>query len=113
MKWTRITAAENIPLRQGRQVTVGGRSLAIFNLGGEFRAVESHCPHKGGPLADGIVSGADVICPLHNWRVSLANGEVCRPADQAGCVATFPVKVVSGEVVVLLPAPEQEREKVA
>jgi nitrite reductase (NADH) small subunit len=70
MKWIRVTQADNIPVRQGRSVKLGSYELAIFNLGGGFRAVESRCPHRGGPLADGIVAGDDIICPLHNWRLS-------------------------------------------
>ena len=108
MKWVRVTHIENIPMRQGRAVTLGGQELAIFNLGGGFRVVENRCPHRGGPLADGIVAGEDVICPLHNWRISLDSGEVCQPRDQQHCLKTFPAKVVNGEVLVLLPGAERE-----
>ena len=89
MKWMQVTPVQNIPVRQGRVVRFGSIELAIFNLGGAFRAVESRCPHKQGPLADGIVAGDDVICPLHNWRVSLDSGFVKKPEDQAeSCVRT-------------------------
>ena len=54
MKWMQVTPVQNIPVRQGRVVRFGSIELAIFNLGGAFRAVESRCPHKQGPLADGI-----------------------------------------------------------
>ena len=86
MKWIRITNVENIPVRQGRAVKLGGRELAIFNLGGGFRTMENRCPHRGGPLADGIVAGEDVICPLHNWRLSLDSGSVCQPKDRSECL---------------------------
>ncbi len=59
--WVSLTAIENIPVREGRSVQVGGRKLAIFNLGNRFLAVENRCPHRGGPLADGIVSGSTVV----------------------------------------------------
>jgi nitrite reductase (NADH) small subunit len=108
MKWVRVTRIENIPLRQGRSVKLGGLELAIFNLGGGVRVVENRCPHRGGPLADGIVAGEDVICPLHNWRISLDSGGVCQPQDQQHCLKTFAAKVVNGEVLVLLPGNEQE-----
>ena len=107
MKWIRVTQAENIPVRQGRSVKLGSYELAIFNLGGGFRAVASRCPHRGGPLADGIVAGDDVICPLHNWRLSLDSGRVRQPESEA-CVRTFEAKVVEGIVMVLLPAEHQE-----
>lgn len=108
MKWIRITNVENIPVRQGRAVRIGGRELAIFNLGGGFRTMENRCPHRGGPLADGIVAGEDVICPLHNWRLSLDSGSVCQPKDRTECLETYPTKVVNGEVLVLLASIEQE-----
>ena len=101
MSWIRITAAENIPPREGRAVQLGDLSLAIFNTGERFLAVENRCPHGGGPLADGIVGGATVTCPLHNWRVCLESGEVSKPCS-AGVpqVRTFPVDVVDGIVMI-------------
>ncbi len=103
MKWIRVTHIENIPLRQGRSVQLGPYVIAIFNLGGAFRAVENRCPHRQGPLADGIVAGSDVVCPLHNWRVSLDTGEVS-PKSGAGCVRTFETQVVDNVVMVSLPS---------
>jgi nitrite reductase (NADH) small subunit len=105
MTWLRITEIENIPLREGRSVTLGDREIAIFNLGTGFVAMENRCPHKGGPLADGIVSATGetltVTCPLHNWRVALESGQVVRPAGEDGiCVRTFPVKVENGIIEV-------------
>src|SRR4051794_13337240 len=79
MSWIRITDASNIPVREGRAVQLGELSLAIFNTGEGFLAVENRCPHGGGPLADGIVGGSTVTCPLHNWRICLESGEVTRP----------------------------------
>src|SRR5690348_6307114 len=75
-KWVRITRCENIPLREGRAVRVGNRDIAVFNLGGRFLAVENRCPHQAGPLADGIISGNTVVCPLHAWKVDLECGAV-------------------------------------
>ena len=101
MNWVRITAAENIPLREGRAVQVGSLHLAIFNTGDRFLAVENRCPHGGGPLADGIVGGSTVTCPLHNWRVCLESGAVERPCESgAPAVTTFPIEVVDGIVMI-------------
>jgi len=100
MSWIRITAASNIPPREGRTVQVGALSLAIFNTGGRFLAVENRCPHGGGPLADGIVGGATVTCPLHNWRICLESGRVTNPcASGAAEVRTFSLQVVDGIVM--------------
>ena len=100
MKWIRITEAENIPPREGRALELGERSLAVFNLGDRFVAIENRCPHSGGPLADGIVGGTTVTCPMHNWRVCLDSGEVTKPCE-AGVpgVQTFPVKVEHGVIL--------------
>ena len=68
-QWVKATACDNIPLREGRAVTFGGRELAIFNMGDRFLATDNQCPHKGGPLCDGIVTGDSVVCPLHAWKV--------------------------------------------
>ena len=104
MRWIRITNQENIPLREGRAVKVGDAEIAIFNLGGKFLAIDNRCPHQGGPLADGIVSGDSVVCPLHQWKICLSSGDVVRPQDQQACVRSFPVEVVDGVVVVQIPS---------
>ena len=103
-RWIRVTATDSIPLREGRAVTLGGREIAIFNLGDRFLAVDNRCPHQGGPLADGIVAGGTVVCPLHAWKVRLDTGTVDRPAAAEACVRTFATRVEDGIVMVQLPA---------
>ena len=100
-KWTRVTRVENIPPREGRAVTIGATEIAIFNLDGRFLTIENACPHKGGPLCDGIVSGAIVVCPLHGRRFDLESGMAVRASEPA-CVATFPTRVEDGVVLVAL-----------
>ncbi len=97
MNWIQITPVENLPLREGRTLSLGDRTLAVFNLGDRYVAIDNRCPHMGGPLADGIVGGTTVTCPLHNWRVCLESGAVTKPCD-AGVpqVKTYPVKVENG-----------------
>ena len=110
--WVRVGTCDQIPPRQGRSVSIGDRELAIFNLGpstelgagDRFLAVDNQCPHKAGPLADGIVSGTSVVCPLHTWKINLVDGCVQRPqagADQ--CVATYAVRVDDGVIAVSVP----------
>ena len=96
--WLRITACDNIPLREGRAVELGDRHVAIVNLGDRVLAIDSRCPHKGGPLADGIVTGAAVVCPLHAWKVSLETGAVVRPAEAGACVRTYRTRVEDGVI---------------
>lgn len=111
--WIWITEVENVPPREGRAVTVAGRELAIFNLGDRFVAVDNKCPHKGGPLADGIVSGDTVVCPLHGWRIDLTCGGVERPANVTQCVEKYPTLVDNGVIVVGLPASSKEAGEAA
>ena len=107
-RWIRVTARDTIPPREGRAVLVGGRELAIFNLGDRFLTVENRCPHRGGPLCDGIVAGPAVVCPLHAWRVSLETGAVERPSGATACVRTYATRV-EGEIVwVEVPASTTE-----
>ncbi|HKV63672.1 MAG TPA: nitrite reductase small subunit NirD [Candidatus Acidoferrum sp.] len=109
-KWIRITSLQNIPLREGRAVCVSGREIAIFNLGDRLLAVDGRCPHKGGPLAEGIVTGDSVVCPLHAWKISLQTGNVTKPEGQPGCVATFRTRIESGVVLVEVPEPAVESQ---
>lgn len=102
-KWIRITSAQNIPLREGRSVYIAEREIAIFNLGDRFLAVDGRCPHKGGPLAEGIVTGTTVVCPLHAWKVDLESGAVKNSASPVPCMETFPTRVEAGVVLVELP----------
>ena len=104
MRWVRITQQENLPLREGRVVQLGGGEVAIFNLGDRVLAFENRCPHRGGPLADGIVSGKLVVCPLHAWKIDLESGEVAKPAEELSCVRSYPVKVEDGIVMLGIPA---------
>lgn len=98
MKWIRVAHVHDIPLREGRAVEVLGREIALFNLGGRFVAVENRCPHRGGPLSDGIVSGGMVVCPLHSWKVCLSTGAVKKPQAEA-CVETYPTRIEDGVVL--------------
>jgi nitrite reductase (NADH) small subunit len=103
MNWMKITTTDNIPAREGRSVMVGKRELAVFNLGDDrFAAVDNACPHSGGPLCDGIVAGAAVVCPLHGWKISLEDGSVQRPSVPV-CVEVYPVKVEDGVIHIQLP----------
>jgi len=111
-RWIRVTPVENLPLREGRAVSLGGREIALFNLGPSTElgagvrvlATDNTCPHEGGPLCDGIVTGESVVCPLHAWKVNLASGCVERPTiGKDHCVATYPTRIEDGIVIIGLP----------
>ena len=99
MNWIAVTKADNIPPREGRAVTVRGAEIAIFHLEDRFLSIENKCPHKGGPLCDGIVTGTKVVCPLHGQRFDLETGMPVL-ASQPGCLATFPTRVEAGVIFV-------------
>jgi nitrite reductase (NADH) small subunit len=107
-QWVRIAACDSIPPREGRRVMVADREIAIFNLGDRFLATANRCPHRGGPLADGIVTGAAIVCPLHAWKVNMETGRVERPGDSSGCIETYPTRIEDGVVVIGLPVTRQE-----
>jgi nitrite reductase (NADH) small subunit len=108
--WIWVTAAANVPPREGRAVEIAGRALAIFNLGDRFLAIDNACPHKGGPLSDGIIAGGAVVCPLHAWKIDLRTGLVERPANVSSCVTAYPTRVDGAMIVVGLPARFLERD---
>src|SRR5262245_53106870 len=98
--WVRVTDRRNIPHREGRSAMLGDREIALFNLGDRFLAVDNRCPHRGGPLCDGIVSGAAVVCPLHAWKIDLESGIVQRPAASEACIRRYPTRL-EGDVVLV------------
>src|SRR3989338_3808210 len=100
MEWFKVAATDTVPVQEGRRVYFRDKELALFNLGKEFVAIDNRCPHKQGPLADGIVAGKAVFCPLHNWKISLENG--CAMTQGPGQVKVYSTKVVDNDVYVAL-----------
>ena len=98
--WLDIGWLDQIPVRGSRTVPVaGGEEIAVFRAGdNRVFALVNRCPHKGGPLSQGIVHGHSVACPLHNWNIALATGEA--QGEDKGCTPTVPVKIVSGRVLI-------------
>ncbi|ADU29149.1 nitrite reductase small subunit NirD [Evansella cellulosilytica] len=96
-----VAQLDELPLKIGKEVKVGGHEIALFRLSnGKVKAIENKCPHKQGPLAEGIVSGEHVFCPLHDWKIDITTGEVQKPDD--GCVKTYDVEVTDDTVYILL-----------
>jgi nitrite reductase (NADH) large subunit len=101
----RVAALAELPVGEGRAVRVGGREVALFRVAAdEVRAIAARCPHAGGPLADGIVSGGRVTCPLHAWKFDLATGEGTSPGGHCDAIPTYAVSIESGDVLLTLPA---------
>ncbi len=97
-EWTLICRVEDIPVLGSRRVArAQGLDVAIFrNTEDEVFALLDRCPHKGGPLSQGIVFGRSVACPLHNWTIGLCDGQAAAPDE--GCTPRFNIKVEAGEV---------------
>lgn len=97
-QWKLICRVEDIPVLGSRRVArAQGLDVAVFrnDAGGVF-ALLDRCPHKGGPLSQGIVFGTQVACPLHNWTIGLCDGQASAPDE--GCTPKFAVKVEDGAV---------------
>ena len=96
--WKKICFVTDIPVLGSRRVARAvGMDVAVFrNDQDEVFALLDRCPHKGGPLSQGIVFGTSVACPLHNWTIGLKDG--CARAPDEGCTQKFSVKVLEGAV---------------
>jgi nitrite reductase (NADH) small subunit len=96
--WKKICFFTDIPVLGSRRVSrTQGMDVAVFrNSEDQVFALLDRCPHKGGPLSQGIVHGTSVACPLHNWNIGLADG--CAKAPDEGCTPKFAVQIKDGEV---------------
>jgi nitrite reductase (NADH) small subunit len=98
MNWTSICRVEDIPKLGARVVRSAHGNIAVFrNAEDEVFALLDKCPHRGGPLSQGIVFGRKVACPLHGWNIGLDDGNAVAP--DAGCTRSFPVKIENGQVL--------------
>jgi nitrite reductase (NADH) small subunit len=102
--WKHIGPIENIPVQRARRLCFDhqGKPIAIFRTAeGSVFALIDVCPHKQGPLSEGILCGDTVTCPLHNWVIGLKDGRALAPDE--GETPTLPVRVVDGEIELGLP----------
>ena len=101
--WIGVGRLDDVPRRGARRVNRpdGAPAIAVFRTADdEVFAVVDRCPHRGGPLSEGIVQGRAVAGPLHGWVIELDSGQA-EPPDE-GCVSTVPVKLVAGRILLLL-----------
>jgi nitrite reductase (NADH) small subunit len=100
-EWTDIGQAEDVPRLGGRVVQAGARRIAVFRTADDaYFALDDRCPHRGGPLSQGIVHGARVTCPFHNFVIELDSGQAVAP--DKGCVARYDLKVEGGRLMLAL-----------
>ncbi|WP_309085917.1 nitrite reductase small subunit NirD [Chelativorans sp.] len=107
MQWAAIGRLEDIPRRGARCVKNGGMTIAVFRTADDrVFALEDKCPHRGGPLSQGIVHDGCVTCPLHNWVISLESG-LAQGADE-GSTVTFPVRLEGDRILLGIAAVAEE-----
>ena len=101
--WIDICTLADIPQRGARTVQIGGeKEIAVFRTGDDqIFALVNECPHKKGPLSQGIVHGHSVACPLHNWNIALKSGEA--QGEDKGCTPTIAVKQEDGRILIARP----------
>ncbi len=97
--WQQVAALDDIPPLGARVIKAGERDIALFRTAaGEVFALYDKCPHKGGPLSQGIVFDRKVACPLHGWTINLEDGHAVSP--DTGCAGNIPCKVQDGRVFI-------------
>lgn len=97
--WIDIAASADFPPGTCRTVDAAGTPIAVFNVGGEYYAIEDRCTHDNGTLSQGQIEGREIVCPRHRARFSLLSGEaLCPPAYEP--IATFTVRIADGMVQV-------------
>lgn len=104
-QWIEAGLISDIPVRGSRTVQQPGRpDIAVFRTADDrIFALVDQCPHKKGPLSQGIVHAHSVSCPLHNWNIALATGEA-QGADK-GCTPTIPVRIEGDRILIALDVP--------
>ena len=101
--WQKGCALEAIPMLGARVVKSAQGNIAVFRTADDaVFALDDKCPHKGGPLSQGIVFGRKVACPLHNWNIGLEDGNAAAP--DTGCTRSYPVKIEDGAVFLQVAA---------
>jgi nitrite reductase (NADH) small subunit len=97
-QWITVAKVTDCPPGSGFEAVAGDRIVALFNVDGEFHALDGVCPHQGGPLAEGDLQGCIVTCPWHGWQFDVRNGEF--QLRQSLVQPKFPLRVVGDEVQV-------------
>jgi nitrite reductase/ring-hydroxylating ferredoxin subunit len=96
----RIAGTADIKPGSGTTVEAGGKSLAVFNVGGTYYAIDNECVHRGGPLGEGDLEGTVVMCPWHNWTYDVITGRCVN--NPSACVKSYPVTVDGMDIKIQL-----------
>jgi nitrite reductase/ring-hydroxylating ferredoxin subunit len=103
MAFIKLAGVDELPPGTAKQITVNGRKLALFNIKGNFYAIDDTCTHRGAPLSEGDCEGTEVTCPWHGARFDLTTGvPLCPPASQG--VMVYKLQIVGNDVQVDVPS---------
>src|SRR3989338_334650 len=98
MSFVEVAKVKDVKEGEGKVVSANGKEIALFNVGGQFHAIDNTCVHRGGPLGEGTLDGDTVTCPWHGWKFNVKTG--VSPVNPAAKVETYNVKVEGDEVKV-------------
>src|SRR5687768_16801176 len=99
--WFPLCKAADCPPNSGRELVAGERIVALYNVGGQFHALDGICPHQGGPLGKGVLNGCIVTCPWHGWQFDVTTGQ--HQASGSLRHGTFATKLEDGQVWADIP----------
>lgn len=97
--FVKVATTSELAPGQAKKVEINGKTIALFNLGGSYHAIDDTCTHRGGPLSEGDVEGQVVTCPWHGAKFNIISGEVLGPPAGAG-VASYRIRVTGSDVEV-------------
>lgn len=97
-----VATIDELPVGAAKQVEVGGKTIALFNVGGSYFAIDDTCPHRDGPLSEGVLEGNVITCPWHGAKFSVLTGEVIEGPASAG-VCSYRIRVEGTDVLLTIP----------
>ncbi len=97
-QFQKVASVSEIPAGTGKKVEVGGKKIAVINVGGSFAAIQECCPHRGGPLSEGLMQGCHVVCPWHAWTYDVTTGDRVGFPPGMGRIRTYSVRVEGDDI---------------
>ncbi|HZN58453.1 MAG TPA: Rieske 2Fe-2S domain-containing protein [Planctomycetota bacterium] len=99
-EFRKVACLSDLPPGTSRRVEVEGRGVALFNVSGQLYAIAERCPHRGGPLSEGTVSGGNIVCPWHGWTFDVVTGHRVGFPEGMGSISTYRVRIEGEDVLV-------------
>lgn len=99
-EYRKVARVSEVPAGGGKKVEVDGQVIALFNASGTFCAVQDRCPHRGGPLSEGVLQGTQVTCPWHAWAFDVCTGNRVGFPEGMGNIKAYKVRVEGDDILV-------------